>query len=171
MKLDLQSLFGLHMHSCTHWLRPCNPPSSRPPAFGLIYEGAIGQPRQMTSLCDPLAASYCQFQLVLNSTICIIQIQTTRMSWGPICRAQAPPCWLLRNTPTVGIIDNKCRARSPLQSNIPSLWRQQQYQSEQYRTLFFYLRENQKCFVVIFGFTSNSKLLKEQTGLLAPILH
>jgi hypothetical protein len=25
-----------------------------PPAFGLIYEGAIGQPRQTTSLCDPL---------------------------------------------------------------------------------------------------------------------
>ncbi len=42
MELDLQSLFGLHVHSCTHWLRPRNPP---PPAFGLIYEGAIGQPR------------------------------------------------------------------------------------------------------------------------------
>ncbi len=27
--------------SCTHWLRPRNPP----PAFGLIYDGAIGQPR------------------------------------------------------------------------------------------------------------------------------
>jgi hypothetical protein len=23
MELDLQSLFGLHVHSCTHWLRPC----------------------------------------------------------------------------------------------------------------------------------------------------
>ncbi len=30
--------------------RPRNPP---PPAFGLIYEGAIGQPRWTTSLCDP----------------------------------------------------------------------------------------------------------------------
>ncbi len=29
MELDLQSLFGLHMHSCTHWLRPRNPPSAR----------------------------------------------------------------------------------------------------------------------------------------------
>ncbi len=28
MELDLQSLFGLHVHSCTHWLR-----SSRPPPF------------------------------------------------------------------------------------------------------------------------------------------
>jgi hypothetical protein len=39
MELDLQSSFGLHVHSCTHW----HPPPS--PAFGLIYEGAMGQPR------------------------------------------------------------------------------------------------------------------------------
>jgi hypothetical protein len=25
MELDPQSLFGLHVHSCTHWLRPRNP--------------------------------------------------------------------------------------------------------------------------------------------------
>jgi hypothetical protein len=25
MELDPQSLFGFHVHSCTHWLRPCNP--------------------------------------------------------------------------------------------------------------------------------------------------
>ncbi len=38
MELDLQSLFGHRVHSCTycHWLRL--PP---PPAFGLIYEGAL----------------------------------------------------------------------------------------------------------------------------------
>jgi hypothetical protein len=35
------SWYGLHVHSCTLWLRPRTPP----PAFGLIYEGAIGQPR------------------------------------------------------------------------------------------------------------------------------
>jgi hypothetical protein len=40
------------VYSCTHWLRPRNSPP--PPAFGLIYEGAIGQPRQTTSLCKPL---------------------------------------------------------------------------------------------------------------------
>jgi hypothetical protein len=44
MQLDLQSLFWLHVHSRTHWLRPRNP--SLPPAFGLIYEGAIGQLRK-----------------------------------------------------------------------------------------------------------------------------
>jgi hypothetical protein len=49
MELDLQSLFGLRVHSCTHWLRP------PPHAFGLIYEGAIGHPRKTTSLCDPLS--------------------------------------------------------------------------------------------------------------------
>ncbi len=35
--------FWAPVYSCTHWLRPCNFPP--PPAFGLIYEGAIGQPR------------------------------------------------------------------------------------------------------------------------------
>jgi hypothetical protein len=25
MEIDLQSLFGLHVHSCTHWLIPRNP--------------------------------------------------------------------------------------------------------------------------------------------------
>jgi hypothetical protein len=44
MELD-QSLFGLHVHSCIHWLRPQLPSS---PAFGFIYEGAIGQPRYTT---------------------------------------------------------------------------------------------------------------------------
>jgi hypothetical protein len=34
MELDLQSLFGLHVHSFSHWLRPRTPP----PLFGLIYE-------------------------------------------------------------------------------------------------------------------------------------
>ncbi len=41
MELDLQSIFGLHEHSCTHCLRLRN--SSPPPAFGLIYEGVNGQ--------------------------------------------------------------------------------------------------------------------------------
>jgi hypothetical protein len=45
MELDLRSLFGLHVHSCTHWMipRPATPPPS--PTFGLIFEVAIGQPR------------------------------------------------------------------------------------------------------------------------------
>jgi hypothetical protein len=32
MELDLQSLFGLHVHSCAHWLRPRNNPP--PPHLG-----------------------------------------------------------------------------------------------------------------------------------------
>ncbi len=52
MELDLQSLFGVHVHNCTHWLRPRNFPPSPPPAFGLTYESAIRQPRQTTSLCN-----------------------------------------------------------------------------------------------------------------------
>jgi hypothetical protein len=33
IELDLQSLFGLHVHSCTHWLKHRNLP---PPPFVLI---------------------------------------------------------------------------------------------------------------------------------------
>jgi hypothetical protein len=56
MVLDLQSLFGLHVTSCVHLyslaeMRSRNTP---PPAFGLVNEGAIGQPRSTTSLYDPL---------------------------------------------------------------------------------------------------------------------
>jgi hypothetical protein len=45
MDITLQSLFGL---LCTAVLIGRLPPS---PAFGLIYEGAIGQPRKTTSPC------------------------------------------------------------------------------------------------------------------------
>jgi hypothetical protein len=40
------------VHSCTHWPRPRNPPY--PPVLGLVYEGAIGQQRKTTSLCNSL---------------------------------------------------------------------------------------------------------------------
>ncbi len=50
MGLDLQSLFGL---LCTAVLIGSDN-ATPPPAFGLIYGGANGQPRQTTSLCDPL---------------------------------------------------------------------------------------------------------------------
>ncbi len=54
MELDPQSLFWATVYSCTYWLslRPRN--STLFPQFGLIYEGAIGQPRWTTSLCNPL---------------------------------------------------------------------------------------------------------------------
>jgi hypothetical protein len=42
MELDLQSLIGL---LCTAVLIAETPQVPPPPAFGLIYEGAIGQPR------------------------------------------------------------------------------------------------------------------------------
>jgi hypothetical protein len=59
MELDLQSLYGLHVYSCTHWLRPRNSPriwahirerywsakidniSSLPPCTGLTAEGVV----------------------------------------------------------------------------------------------------------------------------------
>jgi hypothetical protein len=34
MELDLQNLYGLHVHSCTHWLKPRNHPPSIPLHLG-----------------------------------------------------------------------------------------------------------------------------------------
>jgi hypothetical protein len=44
------------VYSFTYRLRPRNSPVS--PVFGLIYEGAIDQPRLTTSLCNPLVYVY-----------------------------------------------------------------------------------------------------------------
>jgi hypothetical protein len=59
------------VYSCTQWRRPRNSPP--PLAFGLIYEGAIGQPRLTTSLCDPPLGTtvdrHSQEQIHLVSTV------------------------------------------------------------------------------------------------------
>jgi hypothetical protein len=41
---ELQSLFRLHVHMQLYSLAERDP-ETPPPAFGLIYEGAVGQPR------------------------------------------------------------------------------------------------------------------------------
>jgi hypothetical protein len=51
MELDLLSLFGL---LCTAVLIDGDPAAHPPPAFGLIYEGAIGQQIKTLSLCIPV---------------------------------------------------------------------------------------------------------------------
>jgi hypothetical protein len=45
MELDLHSLFGLHVHSCSHWLRPRNP-HPHPPHLGSCT----------SSVADPVCA-------------------------------------------------------------------------------------------------------------------
>ncbi len=48
---DLKSLFGLHLHSYTHWLRPLQPhPLPLIPHLGSYTRALLhGQPRQTTS--------------------------------------------------------------------------------------------------------------------------
>ncbi len=70
LELDLQSLFGLLVYSCTQWLRPWISPL--PPSFGLIYEATIDQPRYTTSLCNPL---------IWSITVWCVATQTT-MQWS-----------------------------------------------------------------------------------------
>ena len=45
MEFDLQSLFGLDVQLYSLAETPATATPIYPPAFGLIYEGAIGQPR------------------------------------------------------------------------------------------------------------------------------
>jgi hypothetical protein len=51
LELDLQSLFRL---TVLIGRAPATPPPFPSSALGLVYEGAIGQPRKITSPCDPL---------------------------------------------------------------------------------------------------------------------
>jgi hypothetical protein len=78
MNLDLSKVYLGSMcivHSCTHWLRPRK---LSPPAFGLICEGAIGQPRKTTSLCDPLCNT--EYSIISNS-----QLVQVRLLFSKIC--------------------------------------------------------------------------------------
>ncbi len=49
MELVLQSLFGLHVHSCTHWLRSLNPP---PPPTRALLVSKDGR-HLFVTLCHP----------------------------------------------------------------------------------------------------------------------
>ncbi len=53
MELDLQSLFGLHVHCCTYSLAELSPPPPSPPPGIWAHILRRYQPRQTTSLCDP----------------------------------------------------------------------------------------------------------------------
>jgi hypothetical protein len=67
MEVDLQSLFGLHVTCCAQLYSLAEtllqPPES--PAFGLVYEGDIGQQRQTTSLCNPQASMYVHLSMLV----------------------------------------------------------------------------------------------------------
>ncbi len=107
MELDLQSLFGLHVHSRTYWLRPHTPlPPSSP--FGLIYEGAIGQPRLTTSLCDPLLSNHMDRQARTRDTMlvksremvaggrrCTVKTTENQVYWPPLTfpYPESPLAW------------------------------------------------------------------------------
>jgi hypothetical protein len=57
MELDLQIYLGSmsrDVHSCSHWLRPRNPPPPFPRIWAHTTRGAIGQ---TTSSCNPLVAT------------------------------------------------------------------------------------------------------------------
>jgi hypothetical protein len=72
MELDLQSLFGLHVYSCTYWLAeaPQLPPPAIPP-----HLGAICQLRLTTSLCEPPGTTEYELtapELLNAKTTCLV---------------------------------------------------------------------------------------------------
>jgi hypothetical protein len=90
----------------------CWDPATQPlPPFGLIYEGAIGQPRQTTSLCDPLIPTNWRkayergfhLTLILLFTflmsllfylifiLCLIPSRSVFISWSPFSSFYALP--------------------------------------------------------------------------------
>jgi hypothetical protein len=60
MKLDLQSLFGLHLHSCTHRLGPRTPP---PPCIWVQIRGRYWSAK-IDDISDPLL--YIQPRVILT---------------------------------------------------------------------------------------------------------
>ncbi len=77
MKLDLQRLFGLHMHAQLFSL--AETPQAHPTPSHL---GAIGQPKQTTSLCDPLHSlilTFCLHLYFRYMSVCIVQLISTKL--------------------------------------------------------------------------------------------
>jgi len=59
MELDLRSLFGLHvLYSLAET------PQHPPPAFGLIYEGTIGQPISLWPLIQTHLSEWWLYEIV-----------------------------------------------------------------------------------------------------------
>jgi hypothetical protein len=55
MELDLQSLFGLHVYSCTHWLRPSIPPPPIPTHLGSYTRALLVSQGRRRLFVTPLA--------------------------------------------------------------------------------------------------------------------
>ncbi len=92
MELDLQSLFGLHVHSFTHWLSPRDPPPP-PPHLGLYTRALlVSQDRRhlfVTPLvgtlrtCSVPVPEQLEFQVVIGSAMCMLTVVQ-------ICDSSAP---------------------------------------------------------------------------------
>ncbi len=70
MELDLQSLVGLHVYSCTHWLTPHNPPPPPPRHLGSYTRALlVSQDRRHLSVTP---GSHVYFILCSSSVIYVI---------------------------------------------------------------------------------------------------
>jgi hypothetical protein len=72
MELELQSFFGLYVHSCTHWLRTRNPAPLSPHLGSYTRAQLVSQDR-LHLFCDPLfvyfmylRAIFCTFHISVD---------------------------------------------------------------------------------------------------------
>jgi hypothetical protein len=62
MELDLKSLFGLHVHSCAHWLRPriLTPPSPSPRHLGSYTRALLVSQDRRHLFVTPWLCNLCE---------------------------------------------------------------------------------------------------------------
>jgi hypothetical protein len=83
MELDLQSLFGVLVYSCSHWLRPRNSPSS--PEFWLITRALLVSQDRRKSLCNPLASHFTEpLQVCTDCTVVSTCLHRVHCNENPI---------------------------------------------------------------------------------------
>jgi hypothetical protein len=82
MELDLQILFGLHVHSCTHWLRTRNPP----PRIWAQIRG-----RHWSAKIDDVSflwpASFPAVFSPISMSNNLLHLYRLNLAWARICRS------------------------------------------------------------------------------------
>ncbi len=95
MELGLQSLFGLHVHSCTHWLRPRHTPYPPTPSIWALIRGRYWSAKlDDISLWPPVYTVHKKIQNFLDSfgsTLKTLDYEVVRLK-GYTSRSQPMAC-------------------------------------------------------------------------------
>jgi hypothetical protein len=111
MKLDLQSLFGPYVHSCTHWLSPRNPLPPPPPNLGSFTRALLASQEDIDniSLCNPLPDPHNNE----NSARKEVE-EEDEENWLPVPSKECVPLW-----PLYGGRNYVCRVAGTREATVP----------------------------------------------------